>query len=58
MEVLEFGCGTGTTAITHAPYVKHIRAIDISSNMIEIAQRKADAKNIKNVTFEQWLSMN
>ncbi|MDJ0717518.1 MAG: class I SAM-dependent methyltransferase [Prochloraceae cyanobacterium] len=53
MEVLEFGCGTGSTAITHAPYVKHIRAIDISSKMIEIAQRKADAENIKNVTFEQ-----
>ena len=30
MEVLEFGCGTGSTAIIHAPYVKHIRAIDYS----------------------------
>ena len=53
MEVLELGCGTGSTAITHAPYVKHIRAIDISSKMIEIAQGKADANNVKNVTFEQ-----
>ncbi|MDJ0675344.1 MAG: class I SAM-dependent methyltransferase [Calothrix sp. MO_167.B42] len=53
MEVLEFGCGTGSTAIIHAPYVKHIRAIDISSKMIEIAQGKAEAQNIKNVTFEQ-----
>jgi ubiquinone/menaquinone biosynthesis C-methylase UbiE len=53
MEVLEFGCGTGSTAITHAPYVKHIQAIDISSKMVEIAQGKADAKNVKNVTFEQ-----
>ncbi len=53
MEVLEFGCGTGSTAITHAPYVKHIHAIDISSKMIEIAQGKADAKNVKNVTFKQ-----
>ena len=53
MEVLEFGCGTGSTAIIHAPYIKHIRAIDISSNMIEIAQAKADAQNIKNITFEQ-----
>ena len=52
MEVLEFGCGTGSTAITHAPYVKHILAIDISSKMIEIAQGKADAKNVENVTFE------
>ncbi|MEB3179412.1 MAG: class I SAM-dependent methyltransferase [Nostocaceae cyanobacterium] len=53
MEVLEFGCGTGSTAIIHAPYVKHIRAIDVSSKMIEIAQGKAQAENIKNITFEQ-----
>ncbi len=53
MEVLEFGCGTGSTAIAHAPFVKHIRAIDISSRMIEIAQGKADAANIENVTFER-----
>lgn len=53
MDVLEFGCGTGSTAIIHAPYVRHIRAIDISSNMIEIAQAKATAQNIDNITFEQ-----
>lgn len=53
MEVLEFGCGTGSTAIVHASYVKHIQAIDISSKMIEIAQGKADVKNVGNVTFKQ-----
>ena len=53
MEVLELGCGTGSTAITHAPYVKQIQAIDISSKMIEIAQGKADANNIANVTFKR-----
>ena len=53
MEVLEIGCGTGSTAITHAPYVKHIRAIDFSSKMIEIAQGKAEAQNLENITFEQ-----
>ena len=52
MEVLELGCGTGSTAIIHAPYVKHIRAIDISSKMIEIAQGQADKKKINNITFE------
>jgi ubiquinone/menaquinone biosynthesis C-methylase UbiE len=52
MNVLEFGCGTGSTAIAHAPYVKHIRAIDFSSNMIAIAQAKAAEQNIQNVTFE------
>jgi len=53
MQVLEFGCGTGSTATAHAPYVKHIHAIDISSKMIEIARRKASAENVENVTFER-----
>ena len=53
MEVLEFGCGTGTTALLHAPYVKHIRAIDVSTRMIEIAKGKAEAGNVENVTFER-----
>lgn len=52
MEVLEFGCGTGSTALLHAPYVKHIHATDIAPRMIEIAQKKAAAQNIENVTFE------
>lgn len=51
MEVLEFGCGTGTTALIHAPFVRHIRAIDISGKMLEIARTKAG--DIKNVTFER-----
>ncbi len=53
MQVLEFGCGTGSTAILHAPYVRHILAIDISSKMIDIARRKVDAKCIENITFQR-----
>lgn len=53
MELLELGCGTGSTALAHAPYVKHILAIDISAKMIEIAQGKADAMKVENVTFKQ-----
>ena len=52
MEVLEIGCGTGSTAIAHAPYVRHIRATDISDKMIAIAQGKAAAAGVQNVTFE------
>ena len=51
-EVLEFGCGTGSTAITHSPHVRHIRAIDISPRMIEIAAGKAAAANTSNISFE------
>jgi ubiquinone/menaquinone biosynthesis C-methylase UbiE len=53
MEVLELGCGTGSTAIRHAPRVKHIHAVDISAKMLEIAQHKADAEKLENITFEQ-----
>ena len=53
MELLELGCGTGSPAILHAPYVKHIRAIDFSANMIAIARGKAETEHIYNVTFEQ-----
>lgn len=52
MEVLEIGCGTGSTAIAHAPYVRHIRATDISKKMIEIAKGKAAAAGVQNVSFE------
>lgn len=51
MEVLEFGCGTGTTAIHHAPFVKHILATDFSSEMIRICREKAQAAGIDNVEF-------
>lgn len=52
MEVLEIGCGTGSTAIEHAPFVKHIRATDLSTRMVEIAKEKARAADVDNVTFE------
>jgi ubiquinone/menaquinone biosynthesis C-methylase UbiE len=53
MDVLEFGCGTGSTAIAHAPYVKQILAVDVSPKMLELARGKADAENVENVTFRQ-----
>ena len=52
-EVLEFGCGTGSTAISHAPYAGHILATDISSEMIEIARSRAREDDVQNVTFAQ-----
>ncbi|MEM9388055.1 MAG: class I SAM-dependent methyltransferase [Pseudomonadota bacterium] len=51
-EVLEIGCGTGTTALHHAHRVGHLRAVDGSSKMIEIARAKADKAGVENVDFE------
>ena len=49
--VLEFGCGTGATAILHAPYVAEIDALDVSPEMIRIAREKLSATAIENVSF-------
>lgn len=49
--VLEFGCGTGSTAVAHAPYVRKYLATDISGKMLEIARAKAEG--IQNLRFEQ-----
>ena len=51
MHILEFGCGTGTTAVYHAPHVQYIDAIDISDNMLEIGREKAREAGIENVNF-------
>jgi ubiquinone/menaquinone biosynthesis C-methylase UbiE len=52
MELFEFGCGTGSTALIHAAGVRHIRAIDFSERMIEIARRKAEKASVTNIGFE------
>ncbi|WP_417529648.1 class I SAM-dependent methyltransferase [Marinobacter lipolyticus] len=51
--VLEFGCGTGSTALIHAPYVKEILATDISGKMLDIAAQKAREAGVGNVRFQQ-----
>ncbi len=52
-EILEVGCGTGTTALHLAPSVKQITASDLSSRMIEIAKEKAVTQKVENVRFDQ-----
>lgn len=50
--VLEIGCGTGSTALLHAPFVKDILATDFAEGMLEIARTKAEADGASNVRFE------
>jgi len=49
--VLDFACGIGTSSIRMADHVKEIQAIDISSGMIDVAQRRISEHNINNVNF-------
>ncbi|MEM8766801.1 MAG: class I SAM-dependent methyltransferase [Pseudomonadota bacterium] len=53
MDVLEFGCGTGSTALKHAPHVARILATDVSAEMIRIGREKAADAGIDNVSFQQ-----
>jgi len=50
-QVLEIGCGTGTTALKHRLACQKIMGTDISSEMVKIAQEKAAADNVTNVEF-------
>lgn len=49
--VLDVGCGTGSLALRLAPSGAHIHGLDLSSEMIRIANEKARAQRIDNVTF-------
>ncbi|WP_147127193.1 class I SAM-dependent methyltransferase [Shimia ponticola] len=51
--MLEFGCGTGSTALLLASQVREIIGTDISGEMVRIAMEKATAQGISNVTFRQ-----
>lgn len=50
--LLEVGCGTGGTAIAHAPYVAHVDGVDISPRMIEHAWSRLQENPVENVSFE------
>lgn len=52
MQLLEIGCGTGSTAVKHAPHVTHIRAVDISEKMLEVGRERAAEAGIENIEFE------
>ena len=52
MRLLEIGCGTGGTAIHHAPSVAHIDTVDIAENMLAIARSNAAEAGVSNIRFE------
>lgn len=51
MRVLEIGCGTGSTALAHAPFVAAVDATDVSARMIDIAREKAAEAGCETVRF-------
>ena len=51
--VLEIGCGTGSLALAMYPFVGHVHAMDISAEMVRIANHKKQVQGVTNVTFHQ-----
>ena len=55
MRVLDIGCGTGASTIAAAHHVSpdgHALGIDISNGFLERARNRAQAKGLKNLSFE------
>ncbi|MFW8595472.1 class I SAM-dependent methyltransferase [Cribrihabitans neustonicus] len=51
-EVLELGCGTGSTAIALAPGVAQITATDLSEGMLEVARERVAAAGVQNIRLK------
>jgi ubiquinone/menaquinone biosynthesis C-methylase UbiE len=52
MNVLEIGCGLGMTGVLHVPFIKEYVATDISSQMVDLARKRAFDASVKNMKFE------
>ncbi len=50
-EVLELGCGTGSTALRLAPGTRRYLATDVSSRMIDIAREKLAQQPLPQLSF-------
>ncbi|TAG03852.1 MAG: class I SAM-dependent methyltransferase [Betaproteobacteria bacterium] len=51
-DVLEIGCGTGTTALRLAPFTRRLRATDVSAEMIAISREKLAVAPMPQLSFE------
>ncbi len=50
-DVLEIGCGTGSTALRLAPFTRRLLATDVSAGMIAIAREKLAAQPVPQLNF-------
>lgn len=51
--LLEIGCGTGSTALKLAPFVRQMTATDISGGMLAIAEEKRSKTDLDHLGFVQ-----
>lgn len=53
LEVLDLGCGDGTTAVPSARRGATVVGVDIASNLVEAGNRRAAAEGLTNLTFRE-----
>lgn len=53
MKVLDLGCGDGTTALPEARRGADVLGVDISRNLVEAGNRRAQAAGLTNCRFQQ-----
>lgn len=53
LNVLDLGCGDGTTAIPEARLGATVLGVDIATNLVEAGNRRAKAEGLTNCTFQE-----
>ncbi|MBB1285282.1 methyltransferase domain-containing protein [Flavisolibacter sp. BT320] len=53
MDVLDLGCGDGTTAIPAAKFGARVRGVDIAPNLVEAGKARVAVEGLQNITFEE-----
>jgi len=58
LEVLDLGCGDGTTAIPAARLGANVQGVDIARNLVEAGNARAKAEGLTNITFREGDAIN
>jgi SAM-dependent methyltransferase len=53
LEVLDLGCGDGTTALPAARLGANVLGVDIASNLVQAGNRRAQAEGLTNCRFQE-----
>ena len=53
MDVLDLGCGDGTTAIPSARLGAKVLGVDIAQNLVAAGNRRAKSENLSNISFQE-----
>jgi len=53
LEVLDLGCGDGTTAVPAARLGADVLGVDIAVNLVEAGNRRAEAEGLRNCRFQE-----